>query len=462
LFEIPVLGGAPTKLLDQVPPNFALSPNGKQIAFVRGSGERRLSILIIRNVDGSGERELASLPAGQGFSQAGPAWSPDGSMMAIGAASQSNPDQTTLHVVSVKDGAIREMNSQTWDQINKVAWLRDGRSIVFHARGPQSDYHIWLLDYPGGSMRSITNDLARYGRASVSISADDNSLLAVRGFESISVWVGPAADANQSRQITNGSIGKLDGTAGLAWEPDGRIVYTASFNNSFSLWIMNADGSGARQLTPSGFLDTFPTASSDGRYVVFQSNRSGGSEIWRVGADGNDMRQLTTSGHNSHPELTADGKTILYAVDENANESIWSISIDGGQPQRVLEKSSNWPEVSHDGKLLACAYADPAIAPHRQLAVFSLSDQKLLHHFDLPRGATFNNGLHWTPDDTALVYRDPGGGLWQQRIAGGAPEKVANIPNKRIYFFEWSVDGKRLALSYGDEIRDAVLVTAFR
>jgi len=39
---------------------------------------------------------------------------------------------------------------------------------------------------------------------------------------------------------------------------------------------------------------------------------------------------------------------------------------------------------------------------------------------------------------------------------------VANIPNKKIYFFEWSADGKRLALAHGEELRDAVLLTAFR
>jgi len=463
LFQLPVLGGAPRKLIDRVPARFAVSPDGRSVAFVRSDGDRKVSAIVIASLDGSGEHELVALPLGAGFSQYGPGWSRDGGMLAIGAASQTNPNQQVLISVEVADGRIRQLNPQAWDQISTVAWTGDGKNIVFHGRGPESDYHIWLLDYPQGELRCITPDPSRYGRVSVSLSDDGNSLVAVRGEEDSHVWVGPANGIEQSRQITRGWLGKLDGIYGLAWMPDGRIVYESSFNNSSTLWVMNADGRDAKQITPAGFIDEFPRATPDGRYIVFESNRGGSTEIWRVNPDGSDMRRLTSGGNNTNPEPTPDGKGVLYGSIIEGSGTMWKVSIDGGEPVRVIpDIPADCPKVSPDGKLLACAYYDRAVSPRQQLAILTLDDLKVLYHFDLAGFGTFTNGLHWTPDGSAVTYRDFAGGLWRQPLTGGAAAKLAGVPDRRIYYYDWSRDGKQFAMAYGDEIRDAVLINNFR
>ena len=141
---------------------------------------------------------------------------------------------------------------------------------------------------------------------------------------------------------------------------------------------------------------------------------------------------------------------------------MWKVSIDGGESVRVIDGPADCPKVSPDGKLLACAYFDRAVSPHTQLAILSMDDFKLLYHFDLAPHATFNNGLHWSPDGSAVIYRNFLGGLWRQPLTGGTSEKLAGAPDKRIYYFDWSRDGKQFAMAYGDEIRDAVLITNFR
>jgi Tol biopolymer transport system component/DNA-binding winged helix-turn-helix (wHTH) protein len=463
LFQMPVLGGAPQKVLDRVPSTFALSPDGKRVGFVRDDGDRKVSAIVIANLDGSGEHELVTLPAGKGFSGYGPAWSPDGRELAIGAASQTNPNQQVLISVQVGDGKMRQLNSQAWDQISTVAWTSDGKGIVFHGRGPESDFHIWLLDYPQGGLRCITPDPSRYGRDSVSLSRDGNSLVAVRGEGDCHVWIGPADGIDQSRQITKGWLGKEDGAFGLAWMPDGKIVYVSSFNNSSSLWVMNADGSLPKQITPAGSTDRYPRVTADGRYVVFQSNRGGSTEVWRVNPDGSDMRRLTTGGNNTNPEPTRDGKWVLYGSIIEGTGTMWKVSIGGGEPERVIpDIPADCPKVSPDGKLLACAYYDRAVSPRQQLAVLSLDDFRLVYHFDLARFGTFSNGLHWTADGSAVTYRNFAGGVWRQPLTGGAAEKLASVPDRRIYYYDWSHDGKQFAMAYGDEIRDAVLINNFR
>jgi Tol biopolymer transport system component len=257
-------------------------------------------------------------------------------------------------------------------------------------------------------------------------------------------------------------MGKIDGSAGLAWTPDGKIVYTSLLNNSISLWLMNSDGSAANQVTSSGFYDKFPKMPKDSRHIVFQSNRSGGSEIWRVNADGSDLRQLTQGGRNSTPDVTPDGSWVLYAVNERGASTIWRISIDGGTPVRLTNAQSSWPQVSPDGKYFACAYADRTLSPATQLAVFPLAGGQPFTHFAVQGGAELSNGIHWSPDNGSLIYRDLGAGLWRQSLAGGAPQKLPDLPDRKIWFCDWSMDGKQLALAYGEEMRDVVLLANFR
>ena len=127
-----------------------------------------------------------------------------------------------------------------------------------------------------------------------------------------------------------------------------------------------------------------------------------------------------------------------------------------------LTENGSWPRVSPDGTKFACAYVDKA-GSLEQLATYSVaSPEKPLARFDLARGATLNNGVQWSPDGAAVIYRDFGEGLWRQPLSGEPPRKMADVPGQRIYFFDWSQDGSQFAMSYGDELRDVVLIEHFR
>jgi Tol biopolymer transport system component len=242
--------------------------------------------------------------------------------------------------------------------------------------------------------------------------------------------------------------------------PDSRIVYASFINNSYSLWTMNADGSDARPLTSEGFIDRFPDVTPDGRFVVFESNRGTGSDVWRVDADGTHLRQLTTGGHSAQPSLAPDGRSIVYTATVDGAPSIRRISIDGGAPKQVAPVPSTWPSVSPDGTRVAYVTEDAARLP--QIAVASLEHRTTVAQFDVARGASLNNGVRWSPDGAALVYRDFGHGLWRQPIAGGKPARLSDVPARRIYFYAWAKDRSRFAMSYGDEVRDVVLISGFR
>jgi Tol biopolymer transport system component len=62
------------------------------------------------------------------------------------------------------------------------------------------------------------------------------------------------------------------------------------------------------------------------------------------------------------------------------------------------------------------------------------------------------------PDGKAVTYRDWVNGVWKQPLAGGKPERLAGLPEEKLYAYTWSPDGKRFAFVRGSEIRDVILL----
>jgi Tol biopolymer transport system component/DNA-binding winged helix-turn-helix (wHTH) protein len=463
LFRIPVFGGAAQKVLVNIESPVTFSPDGKQVAFARVDRERKLSTVYVADSEnGANQRELATRAPEQGFSQNGPAWSPDGKVIAIAARSGEAIATEIVVLVSTEDGKVEKFGATDWTEVRRLAWLKDGSGLFLNVIEKKwDDRHLWMMEYPGGKAHKVTRDLYQYGAASLSVSDDGTKLLSVNSMKVSNISVGSADALADLKQITGNAIGKRDGGEGLAWTADGRIVFSASFDKSATIWAMDADGANAKQLTPPGLVvDRYPAASRDNRYLVFHSTRDGKWNLWRVGTDGGDLRQLTTDGESWRQfSSSLDGQWILYSSDAPGGlHSIWKVSIEGGEPVRLTDKTSSYPSVSPDGKMFACSY-HRAGGSGTQLAVFPIEGGEPLYLFDVPRGTTFAVGLRWMPDGQGVVYRDSGPGLWQQRLSGGQPERILELPGETIYGFDWSLDGKKFAVAHGEEIRDVVLVT---
>ena len=76
------------------------------------------------------------------------------------------------------------------------------------------------------------------------------------------------------------------------WSPVGeQIVYQSPVNGSWDLYVINADGSGKRQLTNDLGIEGLPAWSPDGQWIAYLSNADGNWGIWAIRADGS-QRQL--------------------------------------------------------------------------------------------------------------------------------------------------------------------------
>jgi Tol biopolymer transport system component len=458
-YRIPMLGGALESILPGVQSSIALSPGGKRVAFLETDPRTRETTLMIANAeDGGDQRQLAALASPRAFTSDGLAWSPDGKVIAIGV---TGPEQqfTRLVTVQLADGTITPTSNKEWGSIRDLEWLSDGSGLVMVAGDDEmlDASQVWLVHYPDGEARRITNDILRYG-SDISVSFTSNELVVVATRLTTNIWVSPIADPSQARQVTFGAEGRFDGLYGLHWTPDGRIVYGAYVGYDQTIWIMNEDGSGQRQLTPAQrrISDSAVRVSADGSYIVFHSNRSGSNEIWRIDVNGDNPTQITGGGTNYQPAVSPDRKWVVYRSWGDGKGLLWKVPIDGSEPVRLTDKAAAWPGVSPDGRFIACS-------SEGKLVVIPFEGGTPVKTFDMPATATlFPSGAIWSPDTSALLYHDTTDGIWRQALAGGKPEKIPGLRPEAVLNFALSGDGQKLAITYGTQSSDAVLIREFR
>lgn len=123
-----------------------------------------------------------------------------------------------------------------------------------------------------------------------------------------------------------------------AWSPDGTEIATlhfpsGSFTGPYSLWVMNADGTGGVALA-DGLSSAYsnPGWSSDGSWLAFTRN----DQVWRIQRDGTQLTQVTTGG-GWEPSigtrtLNIPGNVISFTRPEPASgeeTNIWIMDADG-------------------------------------------------------------------------------------------------------------------------------------
>ncbi|MGI8641450.1 MAG: protein kinase domain-containing protein [Pyrinomonadaceae bacterium] len=465
LYQIPVLGGTPGKVLDDIYGGLTFSPDAKQIAFRRfrriQGATRQENLIIIADADGTNQRELISR---EDIFDSKIAWSPDGKIIACVRLNREKYFNKEILAVQVADGTVTLIPSPfLFNIIGQVTWMPDGKSLLIVAADMDGDAgltQIQQVQYPGGETRTITKDLSNY--TNVSLTADGNSLVSVKLEKTAHLWMMPADDSNRLRQITFGS-NKYDGILGICWLPDGKIVYDSLPDRKDEVWVVGADGNNSRQLTTNAGS---PAVSPDGRYLVYQNTIKEKLGLWRMEISDGSKKQLTQKA-DLLPNFSPDGKWIIYQgfTDQNPPASLYKVSIDGGDPVQLTKNIIPFsPTVSPDGKQIAFSFGRMEEGKYRQrIALIPFSGGEITKMFDANLQA-FDYGkqnLQWTPDGRAISYITLDNGvsnIWQQAIDGSAPVQVTNFTTDRIFNFAFSPDGSQLTLSRGTFNSDVVLI----
>jgi eukaryotic-like serine/threonine-protein kinase len=463
LYKMPVLGGTKKRLIVDVAnityPDFVnpvtLSPDGKQVAFLRDSKATNQTTLMMANEDGSGEKQLAVRKWPNGFENS-VAWSPNGKTIAVAVDNtEAGGKYASLVGEPVQGGAERPLTQKRWYGVIDLAWVPDGRGLVVIT---QEQWHgepsqIGYVSYANGEVRRITSDLNYYHN--VSVTADSRTVATVQFEWSFDVWVAPMAALDSAKPITSDGRG-----SGPTWSPDGRIVYSSYADGN--IWLIGSDGSNRKQLTSNtGGGNFFPQVSPGGRYIVFDSERTGSEQIWRMDSDGNNPKQLTDGPFQGDgADCSPDGKWVVYSKG-GAEKGVWKVHMEGGDPVRLNDAEADGPIVSPDGKTIAYLYEDPSADPPRGVAIMAFEGGRPTKRFDIPQ----RPWLRWAADGRSLLYTKNEGGadnIWSQPIAGGTPKQITHFNTEQIWGFNLSRDGKRLVMRRGTPQEDVVLIRDLR
>ena len=448
LYKVPVLGGTPVKVLDDIDSPVAFSPDRKQMAFTRGSVERGTHDLMVASLDGSTVRALAQSPSPDRFQAEAPSWSPDGRTILVPA---NSPMGAVIYAVDAASGAATKIG-QPWGFLRDVQWLPGGP--LFLATGVDfsgmATPQIWQVAYPSGARTRVTNDLNSYVGASVS--ADGRALATVQTATVAGVYV-IDKPGDEPRRVTGGA-GLADGTSGLAFMPDERIVYTSSASGLAQLWIVDPDGRNARQLTSLAGPAQFPSTAPDGKWIYFTSFAKQGICLFRVAPDGSGLQQLTTDGDSRNPVVSRDGKTLYFTATRSGKPRPMKVAAEGGTPVPLREVYFRVHDISPDGtRLMGVSWNETE--RRVVLAQYSLTEDTLRLLPDFPLNALFTpdggmNGVQRIQGKSAI-------GTWP---AGGGAFKPAAAPMFEFIYGGAVSSTGRIAISRGQSTNDVVLITA--
>ena len=174
------------------------------------------------------------------------------------------------------------------------------------------------------------------------------------------------ADGTDLTQLTNMD----NGACQPSWAPDGmRLVFISpclgrgeifeTIYNESSLYTINVDGTGLKQLTPSPGSDFEPAWSPDGKQIAFTSVRGGFRQIYALDVDSLNVTLLTNTTdaiESSQPSWSPDGTKIVYTVKRVGTYQVWSMNSNGQEAVQLVRSGQDlWdylPAWSPDGRTI--------------------------------------------------------------------------------------------------------------
>ena len=397
----------------------ALSPDGKEIAFVSGS-----DIWTVPATGGEAHL-LISDPA----EETRPLYSPDGKRLAFISTRSGGGD---IYVLTFATGQLQRITYSD-SASNLDAWSRDGEWLYFTSSatdvGGEGD--ILRVHSTGGTPLEVSSE--RY----------------LNEFESA-----PSPDGKQIALVAKG-------ISNLQWWRDGHAHIDET-----EIWLKpvhapSATDGGYRKLLSADAKHGWPMWSADGKQLLYMSDKGGdggpGHEnLWQADAADGAEKQLTrfTSGRLLWPTISYDGNTVVF----ERGFSIWRADAHTGKaeevhialrglpsgPGVVREPVTAWRDLalSPDGKKIAVAGHGEIFAA---VAKEGGDAQRLTH----TEAAEFDP--HWNADSNEVIYRserDGGSQLYAYSFVTNSERPVAHSahPASDIDLVPtYSPDGKQIA-----------------
>jgi serine/threonine protein kinase len=458
VFRIPTLGGTFQPIIRDVDSAVAISSDGSQIAFIRNQPRVGNTAVLVARSDGTNPVELANRPYGEEFAPySGIAWSPDGHRLVVPTFRRGPGGRdATIETIDAVSKAERAVTSRHWQTVAGLAWLPSGAIVVSATESGRPNPQLWRVSPDDGQVRRLTNDLNSYQGVSAAVALP--SLVTVQGDQSSTVSVSEPGDVGSLKPITAGS-GRYDGRFGLTWTPDGKLIYSSASTGQSHLWISEADGSQARQITSTPAIEVSPSVCPDNRTIVVIEEVAGHHGLSRIDITTGRVTALTSDPSDFRPHCLPDGRGLVFNRAAANQIALYRMALDGTD-LAPLKPVLFAHAVSPDGRFITGIATLTATSPF-VVAVWPIDATEPRRTFDIVSIPTM---LTFTPRGDALTFLESRKGpqaLWTQPLDSGAPTLLLDLHGETVVAFAWSRDG-RLAVAHGPAPTDVVLMSSGR
>ena len=352
-YIIPALGGPERRIGDAAPlphifdRHLDWSPDGRFLAVVDKTDPAGPFEIFLLSID-TGERRRITMPPAKSIGDTGPAFSPDGRMLAFKRTTSAGVND--IYLVPVVGGNPRRLTFGNGFTANH-AWTPDGSELIF-ASTQAGVKSLWRVPASGGEPRPIPS--VGQGAYYIAVSRKGHYLAYSRWFADTNIWrLAIPAVANKT--------GEPEELISSTWEdrsaqysPDGaRIAFRSDRSGSNEIWVCDSSGANPLQVTSfGGPLTGTPRWSPDGRNLAFDSRPGGNSDIYAVPAGGGTPRRITTNdAEDAVPSWSHDGRWIYFASNRNGDWQVWKTRFNGGEDADAVQ-------VTHHGGFAAFESVD--------------------------------------------------------------------------------------------------------
>ncbi len=232
---------------------------------------------------------------GSSGAERGPAWSPDGTMIAFyGAASEEG--NYDIFVVNSDKTGIRNLTNSPQADDRYPTWSPDGTRLAFHSNA-DGDYDLYAINLDGSGLQALTSN-----------DADD---------------LGPD------------------------WSPEGSQIafHSDLWDDTYDIALIDVNTHEVRRLTADDRINSFPTWSPDGKQLAYHAITSEGGAVnlfvMRL-ADGTVTQLTDGETRNAFPDWSPDGRTLIYQSGQPEVSAIYAIPAVGGTPRPLTDTQSNF------------------------------------------------------------------------------------------------------------------------
>jgi Tol biopolymer transport system component len=447
IWAVPTLGGQPRPYLEGAA-EYDWSPDGSRLAYHTPAPGDPMSV-----TDGLRPPPAPAIfTAPLGLHAHFPLWAPDQAWIYF--VQGSLPDGLDIWRIRPEGGSPERITSHNARVSHPV--LLDRRTLAYLATDPDgSGPWLYVMDVARRRPHRLSFGPERF--ASLAVSADGRRLVATLARPKRTLWrlsiaqppAGPSAATRISLTTRSGFSPRLG--------PDYLLYVSAAGANESLFKLANGaatelwSGPGARILGGAAIAP-------DGRQVAFSVRQQGQTLLYVMQADGTGARVVTTALElRGAPAWAPDGRSITSAAEDHGVPRLFRVPLDGGLPSPLVEEYSVDPAWAPDGGLVVSGpdtgttFTVRAVTPNGAVPP--------LPALTLTRGARH---VTFLPGRRALVHlrgeiqhKD----LWVTDLDTGVERQLTSLgPDFNVSDFDVTSDGREVVLERVQEDSDVYLV----